>query len=145
MSDKERLEENIEEIEKSLESEEDKGLIRRFVDWHRQSNGFLNKTGKHWCKAEGHAVAIPLGFVSSSYMLPQPLDIFVFASFFLMWRKGFGLAKDPSYQGHWNDVIDESAYSAMAMMGTIMYWKYFTVETIEVSVVSSVLLKAFGL
>jgi len=143
MSDK--VEQKINEMEESLEDRKSKGRIRRLIDWHRESNGFLNKEGGHWSKPEGHAVAIPLGFVSSAYMLPQPLDIFVFASFFLMWRKGFGLAKDPSYEGHWNDVIDESAYSAMAMMATIMYWKYFTVETIEVSVVSSVLLKAFGL
>jgi len=92
-----------------------------------QSNGFLTKKGGYICKAEVHAIAIPSGFLSSSYMVTEPLGIVIFSSFFLMWRKGFNLAKDPNYEGHWNDVIDESAYTAGAMAATIIFFELYTV------------------
>jgi len=94
------------------------------------SNGFMTKEGKYLCKSEWHAAAMPIGFISSAFIL-EKLGVIVFATFFLMYRRGFKLAENPNYEGHWNDVIDESAYTAMAMLATIIYWTYYTPETIE--------------
>lgn len=117
------------------------GIAQNIEQRHRQGNGLLNKKGGHLSKPELHAVAIPVGFISSSYMLPEPLGLISFASFFLMWRNGFKLTKDQDYHGHWNDVIDESAYSAISMAATIAFWKYHMMETIGVEQVNGLLLK----
>lgn len=137
MSQANNLDEKIERIAEQLEKDIDvrvdgsqqPGLLSKI----KGSNGFMTAEGKWISKPEVHAVAIPAGFLSSAFMLPNGLGVIPFISLFFMWRKGFHLAKDPDYEGHWNDVIDESAYSAGSMAVTIAFWIYLGNSTIDIT------------
>lgn len=129
MTDK-SVEEVVEEIQEDLDKEETSKsnrlthVIKQVKNWLYEYNGFLLKKNGWLSKSEVHAVGMPATFISSAYML-NGLGIVVFGMFFLMYRRGFKLAEDPKYEGHWNDVIDESAYTGGSLMATIIIWQYY--------------------
>lgn len=106
------------------------GLLSKLNQKILDSNGFLTKEGGYLCKAEWHAVAIPAGWVSAAYMLPKPLNVLTFVSFLLMNKKGFDLLNNETYDGHWNDVMEEYAYAAVSFGLTVAYWTYVVEERI---------------
>ena len=130
------VEKELEEIAEKLEEENSKSqtcklrsLLSKVNNRVLESNGFMTSKGKYICKSEWHAVAIPAGMISASYMLPEPLGLLTFLSWLLMNKKGFDLLQS-DYEGHWNDVMEEYAYAAASLTVTIAYWKYFTTETV---------------
>jgi len=133
MTDKKDIEKIAEKLEEENKSEEKVtwsltskllDLLKRANQRILDSNGFLTKEGGYLCKAEWHAVAIPAGWVSAAYMLPKPLNVLTFVSFLLMNKKGFDLLNNETYDGHWNDVMEEYAYAAVSFGLTVAYWTY---------------------
>lgn len=136
------VEKKIEELEKEMNENRNNsrhkievkskivGLLSKINQKILDSNGFLTKKGGYLCKAEWHAVAIPAGWISAAYMLPQPLDVLTFVSYLLMNKKGFDLLES-DYEGHWNDVMEEYAYAAVSFGLTVAFWTFYLEEELS--------------
>jgi len=110
----ETIKQNMEKIRESLNEQ---------VKDHKKSNGFLTSKGKIWSNSEGHAIFVPIGFVSSAFMLPTPLGELTFVAMLGFLRKASDKC-EKERTGHWADVIHDIGYFAMAMAVTIYFWTY---------------------
>jgi len=136
--DKGDIERRLDEVSEALQNE---------VDDRRQdvetSNGFLTSKGKLWSNSEGHAIFVPIGFVSSAFMLPTPLGEITFVALLGLLKRAADKA-GPTKEGHWADVIHDQGYFAMAMAATIYFWSYHTGMSLSQVDMTQILLTMLG-
>jgi len=123
--------------------EEIEEKINEIIESHKQSNGFLTDKGKIWSNKEGHAIFVPIGFVSSAFMLPTPLGELTFVGMLGFLRQASQKAEGKR-TGHWADVIHDIGYFAVAMALTIYFWTYHTDMALSSIDMSRLMLSMLG-
>ena len=139
------VEQKINEMEESLEDRSDRSIWQRFLEKYRSYNGFLNKSGGYYDKAEGHATGLGIAPIGLAYLLPTPMgELFILMQ--LGWiRTGTKKwARGEKLEGHLGDVTEEMAYTVVFAFLTVILLELNNIGSVTSIDISSLVLAMVG-